>query len=408
MDLIRQLRTPRSDADGRLGVPGWIDPTLVVVFVAFAATAWLGTKASFYFNWDDEAQPSVNALLGGHVGTFFRLAPPYGPSLLLRAPFMAATRLLGGGSMAVYRAGAFPCLAAAAALAVWLGAQMKQRGCGFVARALMVAICVLNPLAISALVQGHPEEILGAALCVTAILCAQREHPIWSGILVGLATANKEWGLLAIGPVLVALPRGRRQATGAMLVTGGLLYAPFLLVDHSTFAGQAKGLALHSSTIFQPLQLWWFIGSPAQYGNRVGRAWLQPVGHTLPIAIMVPLTLAYAARTRRWAARRRGDAMLLLALLLLLRCALDPWDVLYYPLPLLIALLAWETTVFDRLPVISVTATIITWVLFLEAQQSLGLSLDACAAVFAALTVPAIGAAGARLLADPSVHRRAL
>ena len=30
---------------------------------------------------------------------------------------------------------------------------------------------------------------------------------------------------------------------------------------------------------------------------------------------------------------------------MLLRCWLDPWDVVYYPLPFIVALLAWETTV---------------------------------------------------------------
>ena len=36
------------------------------------------------------------------------------------------------------------------------------------------------------------------------------------------------------------------------------------------------------------------------------------------------------------------DALLALALLLLLRCVLDTWDAVYYPLPFVLALLAWE------------------------------------------------------------------
>ncbi len=42
--------------------------------------------------------------------------------------------------------------------------------------------------------------------------------------------------------------------------------------------------------------------------------------------------------------------MLLLSLLLLLRCMLDTWDNIYYPLPLVIALLAWETCSLRRAP----------------------------------------------------------
>ena len=36
------------------------------------------------------------------------------------------------------------------------------------------------------------------------------------------------------------------------------------------------------------------------------------------------------------------DALALLTLLLLLRCLLDTWDTSYYPLPFILALLAWE------------------------------------------------------------------
>ena len=48
-----------------------------------------------------------------------------------------------------------------------------------------------------------------------------------------------------------------------------------------------------------------------------------------------------AALRRRRA--RRDDALALLALALLLRCALDPWNLVYYHLPCALALVAWET-----------------------------------------------------------------
>ena len=38
------------------------------------------------------------------------------------------------------------------------------------------------------------------------------------------------------------------------------------------------------------------------------------------------------------------DALLTLAFLLLLRCLLDTWDAVYYPLPFVPALLAWEVS----------------------------------------------------------------
>ena len=70
--------------------------------------------------------------------------------------------------------------------------------------------------------------------------------------------------------------------------------------------------------------------------------WIGSIAHPLIVAVMAPLTLLYVAlrRHRRW--RPQRDALLLLALLMLLRCVLDPWDSAYYPLPFLFALVAWE------------------------------------------------------------------
>ena len=106
---------------------------------------------------------------------------------------------------------ALPCLLAAAALGVWLVAQMRRRTgpARSLARAVALGVCVANPLTLRALELGHPEELLGGALCVAAVLLAARERPLWAGLALGLAIANKEWALLAVGPVLLALPSRR-------------------------------------------------------------------------------------------------------------------------------------------------------------------------------------------------------
>jgi hypothetical protein len=70
---------------------------------------------------------------------------------------------------------------------------------------------------------GHPEELLGAVLCIAAVLVAMRGRAVWAGVLLGLAIANKEWGLVAVGPVLLALPRERACGAVACAVTSGLI-----------------------------------------------------------------------------------------------------------------------------------------------------------------------------------------
>ncbi len=136
--------------------------------------------------------------------------------------------LWGGGELAVYRLVALPCLLAVAALAVWLAADMRALGRSTLARAIAVGVCLANPLTLRALELGHPEDLLGGVLCVAAVLFALRGRPLWAGLLLGAAIANKEWALLAVGPVLLALPSRRvlcltmaAAAMGAVLAPAG-------------------------------------------------------------------------------------------------------------------------------------------------------------------------------------------
>lgn len=364
---------------------------------ALAVVAWLGLQGCNLADWGIEARPSVDALLAGHLDGFFRLAPPYGGSLLLRAPFMELAHLGGGGGAAVYWASVVPCQLAAAALAIWLSRNLRAPTCAPAGRWVTICLCIASPFAVMAAQQAHPEELLGAVLCVAAVLCAQRDHAVSSGALVGLAIANKPWGVLVVGPVLLALQRDRAQAIAAMTITTGVVLAPFTFVPAGGFVGQTEAVGLHSGTFFNPWQLWWFIGSRNALGAQVGPAWLASIGHLLPVAIMGPLSIVYAIR--RWrSSSRRGDAMLLLALLFFLRCALDPWDTVYYPLPFLTALLAWETTTYGRPPFVAIVATLLAWFLFQGAIYSLGEG-ESLAALFAVVTLPALGAITHRLLA---------
>jgi hypothetical protein len=378
-------------------------PALVVA----AAGVWMMSYLALYgFGWNDyanEVAPAYDALTAGHLSQFLALAPGYGGSLELRAPFAFVPGLWHGGEVSVYQAVSIPCLIAAALFAVWLVARMRAFGVGRLARATAFGLCVVNPVTLYALQDGHPEELLGAVLCVAAVLAAQRRHAGWAGVLLGLAIVNKQWALLAIGPVLVALPayRWRTLALAGTIAVG--FYVPLLLpayVTHSAGGGTAAVVQSSSGAVFQPWQLWWFLGAHGhiikdtfgvvKVGYRTPPTWIGAISHPLIVALSIPATLLAVRRGRR-------DALLLLAFVLAMRFAFDTWDTVYYPLPFIFALLAWETLQRREPPVLSLVASVVVWLVFIVVPQHL--SADAQAAVFLVVAVPTLVALAVALFA---------
>jgi hypothetical protein len=376
------------------------------------AIGWLGLYGFGWGDYDIEARPALEALTHGHVLDFLRLAPAYGGSLVERAPFALAPGLWGGGSLAVYRMVALPCLIAVWALGVWLVSRMRAQGRAPLACAVVLGVCVANPLTLRALELGHPEELLGGCMCVAATLLAVRsasgrDRSLLAGVLLGLAIANKDWALVAVGPVLLALPPERRKrcllAAGA---TAGLVIAPLVLVGSGGFvANTATAAAPAASAIFKPWQLWWFFGhhSPLalgpsgtpQPGYRVGPGWVGEISHPLVLASALALVLALWRRNGR-AALSEQRALLALALALLLRCLLDTWDESYYLLPFVLAVLAWELSLGPRHPpVLAAAASATAWISFQWLPERA--SADVQAAVFLAWSLPLAVWLGLRL-----------
>jgi len=158
-------------------------------------TAWLSLYGPGWNDYEVEARPAFEALVHGHVGEFLRLAPVYGGSLVERAPFALLPGIWSGGSLAVYRSVAVPCLLAAALLAVWLVARMRAAGRPRLDRALVLILCVANPVTLTALELGHPEELLGGCMCVLALLLAAApsvsiRRALAVGLLLGLAAGE--------------------------------------------------------------------------------------------------------------------------------------------------------------------------------------------------------------------------
>lgn len=382
-------------------------------FVLATASAgvicWLGLGS---FGWNDyrrEALPAIDALVHWHLSNFFAMAPVYGGSLLERAPFALLPSLWGGSELAVYRMLAVPCLLASGALGLWLVARMRRAQIGHFARAFTLVLFVGSPTALTALESGHPEELLGAVLCLTAVLLAARARPMLAGVALGLALANKEWALLAVGPVLMVLPYRR---TLCMLVTGAVgaaLFAPFTLFAPSAFGSAVRSAASPTSSIFLPSQLWWFLGRPMHDGYRTAASWIGPVSHPLIVALAAPLTLAALLALRRCSRAesmrvagasaeppsREPHALLLLALLFALRFMLDPMDNAYYPLPFTMTLIVWEVLARRRAPLLATAVTVALWL----GQHRIApfTSPDVQAAFFATWSVPVAAWLGIRL-----------
>jgi hypothetical protein len=403
-----------------------------------ACMSWLGLYSYAWNDYENEALPAMQALVHGHFEKFAQISPAYGGSLLLRAPFAFLPGLWGGGSLAVYRAVSIPCLIAAALLGLWLCARMRHAGHGRLDRALALGLCVANPITLRALELGHADELLGACLCVAAVLIAAgagtesrsrwtpQPRALLAGMLLGLAIASKESAVIALGPALLALRAGRRQMLAAAAVSAGALLAPIALLSASFVSATAASTST-ASTIFQPWQAFWFLGHHGAlvhglFGNpkpgyRTAPSWVGPLSHPLVVfcGLLVPAALWW--RRRRQADGRAvvlsvADALCLLCLLSLLRCLLDTWDNVYYVLPFLISLLAFEVSAYRRPPVIALGATVLCWASFQWMPE--GASPDAQAAFFLAWTAPLavllalrLFAPGLRLsLARPAASRR--
>lgn len=411
--------------------------------------AWLGLYGFAWNDYEAEARPSFEALVHGHLLAFLRDAPVYGGSLVERAPFALLPSLWGGGELAVYRLVALPCLLAAIALAVWLVAEMRAQGRSRLARAIALGVCVANPLTLRALELGHPEDLLGGVLCVAAVLLALHERPLWAGLVLGAAIANKEWALLAGGPVLLALPARRALCLAVAGALTAVVLAPLALVGSGAFLASARGTAAPTSEIFQPWQVWWFLGhhGPAVHGLfgslkpgfRTAPGWVGRVSHPLIVVLAAALSGLFWWRRRHEAAdfepggphsrervgllaaetahseteqapRSATDVLGLLALLFLLRCVLDTWDTSYYMLPCVLALLAWEsigaplpsTPRNRRLPLLAASCTALSWLSFQWLPLHAGADIQS--AVFLAWTLPLAAALGVRLYAPQSAE----
>ncbi len=381
---------------------------VVLALAGIATLAWLGLYGFAWNDYDDEARLAVDALLRGDLTAFAAISPAYGGSLLIRAPFALVASLLGGGDLAIYRALAVPCLAAVGVLAVVVSGRMRAAGSSAIAWGTAIVLLAANPIELRALEIGHPEELLVGALCVGATLVAVARRPTLAAWLAGLAVAGKPWAVLAV-PAVVALANGRRVRT--LLVTGAIaaaVMAPMAALNRERFVESNQAL-VQTSQIFQPWQAWWFAGSHGKEVRgvdgqvkpdyRAAPAWLSRVTRPIVVLTAVALSFLWWRRCRD----RRLDALLLLALVFLVRCLLDPWNNVYYAVPFLLFLAAWEGLARREPPVLALCATALAWVTFEELPEVASADLQSLA--YLAWSVPLAAWLAVRALAPEALGR---
>jgi hypothetical protein len=255
-----------------------------------------------------------------------------------------------------------------------------------------IVLCAINPIVAVCLGYGHAEDVLGASLCVAAVVLAVQGSAGWAALVVGLAVVNKPWALVAVPVVLVVLPTGRRRALAFTTLTVGAILGPILIVRDTSLSagGAATSLGSQTGHLFLVPQLMFWLGPQSEIVHQA---------HALIVVVAFVCTAAWWAvrRHRRAPAADSTEALLLLMLVLFLRAALDPWDNLYYQTPFLFALMAYEAGRTPRL-----TALLSIVLLLVVPPDMLGGSRDFEAAMYTAVAATTIIVLSLRLFLAPS------
>ncbi len=337
-------------------------------------SAWIAFSNTLTGDYPGDAAPAIEALIHGHLHAYFASEPAMGPfATLVQAPFAA----LGSSHLAEYQWASFACLLSVTALGLYLARLAGRRGAPRASQILLPLLCLVNPLTFAAIETGHPEELLTAALAVAAVAVAAEGHGNRAALLLGLAVASKQWAVIAIFPTLMALPSRRLRCGSLAALVVASLMLPGLIAAPDSFL-HVQGHAASGGGIATIWSAWYPATSEVTLhfgGGLTGSvhqlpSWLEALTHPLIVGLVFAIPLAL------WAWRGRfglagGEAMALLALLALIRCALDPVDNLYYHAPLLLALIGWDAMTSDRLPLRGLAGVAVA-LFFLSWSRNLG------------------------------------
>jgi hypothetical protein len=342
---------------------------LALVFSVRAALS--ATSAGDY---PVDANPALSALLRGDLHAFGLARPAMGDlSLLVRAPFAALAYLGDPTTLSIYRWGVLPCVLSVALLGLWLASIARSRGVSLAGQLLIVALSVLNPLTSSAISLGHPEELMTASLCVGALVAAVKQRSVLTLVLLALALACKQWTVVTILPILLALERDRMRTLVGALALAAVVTVPEVVGSPATYLRNQLTLAHERLSEASMWSWWWPLGSHETRHVLIGGATTPVTLNSFPRALIASLhsliiildaVIALVVAKARGLPLRRDDAFALMAVVLLLRCALDNETMPYYYAALFLDLLAWDALTCARVPLRALSAAVVSWLLF--------------------------------------------
>jgi hypothetical protein len=178
---------------------------------------------------------------------------------------------------------------------------------------------------------AHLDDGLALLLAVLAVYAAVTDHPLASGVAVGLAADAKPWALVFL-PILLINPKTIRAAATAA-ATIAVAYAPFFIADPATMNATRFLIRNEPDSALRAL------GVTENYTPRWDRAAQVLLGCALG-------TVAFL--------RKRWPAILMLAGGA--RIVLDPAAHSYYTPDIVTGALLFDMTVRARIPVLTIVS----------------------------------------------------
>lgn len=376
----------------------WAVALPFVTLVLFAGSQDVFWDGDFYL----ESYPSYLALQHGRFDLFFDLMPGYsGFTVVVGSAAAMLTKWFGGMETMALRISAAPGLLALGAVGVLVAGPVKAAGNR--AWPLFVVCAAGGALAFHTTRAGHPEELLATGLLVMAVLAAYDGRIGWSTGLLVAAIASKQWAVLGILPCAMVAPRGGLRIAGIASA-----FTLVLVGVQTQIGGGAHGTILNTGQLFHPHQVWWPFGVPATreffeagHGERMGPEWLSPLVRPIILAAGAAVAIAWWRVSGK--ERNRNDIFGVLALIFLLRCLLDPWNLAYYHLPFVVMLAVWDARRGRDLPVLSIAGTAMVWLTFITYDEHYG---NGPYFAYLAWTLPFAAGLAWTLLRKPAPEKR--